>query len=1075
MIGQNLKGRYGIDAEFYADKLGTAYKATDNQDGTPVVVLVLDEQVSTGGDEVSALLAAAGIVRELDSPTLVPTTASGITDDGKVFLVHPLPDAVPLKSLVKGGLPIEQVVDITRQIAAGASVASEAGLQHLDLSGYSVLVTVLSDGGQVARVTRHGYQSLLPLYSTAKKNLPFYGTAEYMAPELCSGKGADPRSDIYSLGILMYEMVVGKCPFVSNNVQTVLKRQIFEKPLPLHLLKRGLAGINEFEKIVFQALQKMPARRQESMAQLVEQLDAFRMEFLAEADLTPLPAAGWPEIGGVEESAAPVPEAAAEEAERRPAETMMFSGISSEQVMAATMTEPDASAAAEEAGAEEVETLKMPFAAAEKVVQEAIAEQTADQIEEDDPAKKTLMMAPIPAAAAEAAAAAKPVVDTAAATPASEAGAAAGPDDDWFVDSGHDLAGKEQPPQSWGEHKSGSNTKFYVMIGIIAVLIVVLIVVVMSRNKTTEPAKDETEKAQLDPAMKRQLEQEKKAKDSRKAQEEKARKIREELEAEKAAKEQIASEAAATKAADAAAAAEAKAVHDAKRAELTDRFLAVRTKGQGLRNQLSERRGKWTGDGAEAKIVEIDQAIVSLDRIIAPEKMKKLANDMGGDTLGTVEDRVQRLEGQIAAFKVRADRLLVEAAPATTEISEEAAAKLAEEAAAKKAAEEAAVGALTEEEAAKKAAEEAAAAELAAEEAAKKAAADAAAATAAEEAAAAKAAEEAAAAKAAEEAAAAKAAEEAAAAKAAEEAAAKKAADAAAAKKAAEAAAAKKAADAAAAKNDGGTAAAAKKAAEAAAKKKAAEAAAKKKAAEAAAAKKAAEEAAAKKAAEEAAAKNAGDADQGKALMKDGISAYKKGQWGESITIFEKAKAAGGNAGLADKYITKAKAKQAEAKTKAADDAAAKKAADAAAAAKAAEAAAAKKAADDAAAKKAADAAAAKKAADDAAAKKAADAAAAKKAADAAAAKKAADAAAAKKAADAAAAKKAADAAAAKKAGSGKDAEKAKKYMKLGISAYKKGSHALAIKYFEKAKGYADDGALAEKWIDKAAKAQSGN
>ena len=65
MIGQNLKGRYGIDAEFYADKLGTAYKATDNQDGTPVVVLVLDEQVSTGGDEVSALLAAAGIVREV--------------------------------------------------------------------------------------------------------------------------------------------------------------------------------------------------------------------------------------------------------------------------------------------------------------------------------------------------------------------------------------------------------------------------------------------------------------------------------------------------------------------------------------------------------------------------------------------------------------------------------------------------------------------------------------------------------------------------------------------------------------------------------------------------------------------------------------------------------------------------------------------------------------------------------------------------------------------------------------------------------------------------------------------------
>ena len=1050
MIGQNLKGRYGIHAEFYADKLGTAYKATDTQDGTPVVVLVLDEQVSTGGDEVSALLAAAGAVRELDSPILVPTTASGITDDGKVFLVHPLPDAVPLKSLVKGGMPIEQVVDITRQIALGASVASEAGLQHLDLSGNSVQVTVLSDGGQVARVTRHGYQSLLPLYSTAKKNLPFYGTAEYMAPELCSGKGADPRSDIYSLGILMYEMVVGKCPFVSNNVQTVLKRQIFEKPLPLHLLKRGVAGINDFEKIVFQALQKMPARRQESMAQLVEQLDAFRAEFLAEADLTPLPAADWPEIGGVEESAAPVPEAAAEEAERRPAETMMFSGISPEQVAAAAMTEPDASAAAAEAAEPDVETLKMPYAAAEKVVEEALAEQTADQIEDEDPAKKTLMMAPIPAAA-ESAAAVEPVVDTAAArTPTPSAPtppAGAGPDDDWFVDSGQDLAAKEQPPQSWGEQKTGSNVKFYVLIGIIALLIVVLIVVILQQNKTTDAPKEETEKAQLDPAMKRQLEQEKKAEAARKAQEEKARKIRDELAADKAAKAQAASEAAAKKAADDAVAAEEKARLDAKRAELTDRFLAVRTKGQGLRNQLSERRGKWAGESAEAKMAEIDQAIVSLDRIIAPEKMKKLANDMAGDTLGTVEGRVQRLEGQVAAFKVRSDRLLAEAA-APAESAEEAAAKLAEEEAAKKAAEEAAAakaaeeaaaGALTEEEAAKKAAEEAAAAKLAEEEAVKLA-------------------EEEAAKLAEEEAA--KLAEEAAAAKAAEEAAAKKAAEEAAAKKAAEAAAAKKAAEAA-AKKAGGDDAAAKKAAEAAAKKKAAEAAAAKKAAEAAAAKKAAEAAAAKKAAEEAAAKKAaeeaGDADQGKALMKDGISAYKKGKWDAAISTFEKAKAAGGNAGLADKYIAKAQAKKAEAAKKAADEAAAKKAAD------------------EAAAKKAADEAAAKKAADAAAAEKAADAAAAKKAADAAAAKKAADAAAAKKAADAAAAKKAADAAAAKKADSGQDAEKAKKYMKLGISAYKKGSHALAIKYFEKAKNYAADGGLADKWIDKAKKAQAGD
>ena len=978
MIGQNLKGRFGIDAEFYTDKLGTAYKATDTQEGTPVVVFVLDEQVSTGGDAVSALLASSGTVRELESPLLVPTTGSGLTDDGKIFLVMPLPDAVPLKSLVKGGIPIEQVVDLARQIATAGSIADEAGLQHLDLSGNSILISVLSDSGQVARVTRHGYQSLLPVYSTAKKNLPFYGTPEYMAPELCSGKGPDPRSDIYSLGILMYEMVVGKCPFVSNNVQTVLKRQIFEKPLPLHLLKRGVAGISEFEKIVFQALQKMPARRQESMAQLVEQLDGFRAEFLAEAELTPMPQAVWSEIRVEDAAPAPAPEEAAAEAERRPAETMMFAGITPEQAAA---TEPDASAAAAEAISAETETLKMQYAQAEKLVEEPVAEHASERAEEDttgmglgpeESDKKTLMMAPIPAAATEADA-----QKAAASALRSPAGAEA---DDWFVDSGHDLTGKEQP-HSWGEQKSGSNLKFFLAMGIIAALIVVLIVVVMGKRKGDGAlTQEETQKSELDPAMKRQLDQERKVAEARKAELATAAKIRAEIEADKAAKARAAAEDAARKEAAAAADAEQKAVLDAKRTELTDRFLAVRTEAQGFRHQLSERRFVWAEKSAEDKTNEIDQAIMSLDRIIAPEKMKKLANDMVGEQLKTVESRLQRIEGQIAAFKVRSDRLLAEPAAIEGEaakVAEEEAAKVAEEEAAKELVEEEAVA--TEKAAAEKAAAEKAAAEKAAAE---------------------------------------------------------------------KAAAEKAAAEKAAAEKVGTEESAAEKAA---AKK----AAAKKAAAKKAAAEKAAAE---KAAAEKAAAEKA--VDQGKALMKEGISTYKKGRWDEAVATFEKAKAAGGNAALADKYIAKAKKKKAEARdNQAAGEAAKKKAA---AEKAAAEKAAAEKAAAE---KAAAEKVAAEKAAEDAAKKKAAEDAAKKKAAEDAAKKKAAEDAAKKKAAEDAA----------KKADSSKDAAKAKKYMKLGISAYKKGSHALAIKYFEKAGSYADDPALANRWVDKVKKAQAGD
>ncbi|MBM4372801.1 MAG: protein kinase, partial [Deltaproteobacteria bacterium] len=599
MIGQKLKGRFGIAAEFFTDKLGTAWKATDSVTGSPVVVLVLDEQVSTGGDAITALMDTSRTVRELQSPLLVPTVQSGITDEGKVFLVLPLTDAVPLSTLVPGGLPIEQVIDLSRQIATGCSVAAEAGLQHLDLSGNSVLVSILSDGGQVVRVTRYGYRSLLELFSPARKNASFYGTPEYMAPELCSGKGADPTSDIYSLGILMYEMIVGKCPFVSSNAQTVLKRQIFEKPLPLHLLRRGVPGIAEFEKIVFQALQKMPARRQESMAQVVEQLDAFRAAFLAEAELTPLPTARWAEIAGEDEAPAGVPREAERQAERRPAETMMFSGITPGQIAADARTEPDVGRAAAEAEQDaRGATLQMPYVQAERLVEEAIAESTAETLrearaaerreeppaakveekkapspaarEKEEPEKKTLVMAPIP----------KREEPAAVAPSGAHRKGGKEADDDWFVEAGQDLASKEQP-QTWDHRRSGSNLKLYLLIGALALLVVGLIVVVISRGGGEKPAQEEPAKTRLDPAMERQLEQERKAEEARKAELARAEEIRLKIEADRVAKAR-AEEEAAKKATEEAAEKARLAEIESRRTALTDRFLAVRTRGEEL-------------------------------------------------------------------------------------------------------------------------------------------------------------------------------------------------------------------------------------------------------------------------------------------------------------------------------------------------------------------------------------------------------------------------------------------------------------------------------------------------------------
>ena len=106
-----------------------------------------------------------------------------------------------------------------------------------------------------------GLSKLLPAYNPREKTAAYYGSPEFMAPEICSGKGASDTSDQYSVGLMMYALVTGKSPFKSSRATTTLKRQMYEKPLPLKLVKPGMTGVKEFETVLQQALEKDPSKR----------------------------------------------------------------------------------------------------------------------------------------------------------------------------------------------------------------------------------------------------------------------------------------------------------------------------------------------------------------------------------------------------------------------------------------------------------------------------------------------------------------------------------------------------------------------------------------------------------------------------------------------------------------------------------------------------------------------------------------------------------------------------------------------------------------------------------------------
>ena len=276
----NLGDRYR-DVENIADtSAGTVVRAQRAADGSHVLGLVLADRFRGEPEAVAKAVEAARAAAAQGSPHVAELAEAGTSPEGAPVLMYGPVGPKRLSEVIKhkGGLPLDRILDIAHQVALALKAAEDAGVPHHDLTPGAIGFIDGGDAGQVVQVTGFGLSKLLPLYSTLRKNDPFHGTPEYMAPEICSAKGADHRSDIYSLGIMMYEMVTVKPPFLSNNINTTIKRQIYEKPLPLHLVKPGLEHVSEVEKVVLRAVEKDPRKRFVSAQEVITAIETLRDE-----------------------------------------------------------------------------------------------------------------------------------------------------------------------------------------------------------------------------------------------------------------------------------------------------------------------------------------------------------------------------------------------------------------------------------------------------------------------------------------------------------------------------------------------------------------------------------------------------------------------------------------------------------------------------------------------------------------------------------------------------------------------------------------------------------------------------
>lgn len=264
--GQKIDGRYQIIRTIGEGGMANVYLAYDTILDREVAVKILRGDLA--GDEkfVKRFQREAKAASSLNHPNIVEMYDVG-EDNGNYFLVMEYVDGRTLKSLIKkrGALSLTETVDIMLQLTSGIAHAHDSYLIHRDIKPQNVLM--LEDGR--AKITDFGIAIALNSAELTQTN-SVMGSVHYLPPEQANGSGASIKSDIYSLGILMYELLTGKLPFKGENAVEIAIKQMKEQ-IP-SLRKQNPLIPQSIENIVLKACAKNPKNRYDSVNEMHEDL-----------------------------------------------------------------------------------------------------------------------------------------------------------------------------------------------------------------------------------------------------------------------------------------------------------------------------------------------------------------------------------------------------------------------------------------------------------------------------------------------------------------------------------------------------------------------------------------------------------------------------------------------------------------------------------------------------------------------------------------------------------------------------------------------------------------------------------
>lgn len=269
-VGQTLGGRYRIEKQIGIGGMAVVFRAYDPVIQRYVAVKMLKEDVARDEAAVKRFINESKAVAMLSHPNIVSIYDVSVSGEYK-YIVMEYIEGITLKSYMsqKGALPLEEVIHYSRQILSALAHAHGKGIIHRDIKPQNIML--LKDGK--IKVTDFGIAKL-PNAETVTMTDKAIGTVYYISPEQASGLAIDTRSDLYSMGVVMYEMASGKLPFVAETPVSVALMQVNSEPAPPTEINPSIP--KGMEQIILTAMEKSADARFSTADQMLSRLNILK-------------------------------------------------------------------------------------------------------------------------------------------------------------------------------------------------------------------------------------------------------------------------------------------------------------------------------------------------------------------------------------------------------------------------------------------------------------------------------------------------------------------------------------------------------------------------------------------------------------------------------------------------------------------------------------------------------------------------------------------------------------------------------------------------------------------------------